>query len=66
MKLTAEQAEIINYVVEGQTNIQIAEEMGFSERSINRRLKKIFKIFGVENKPSLIREAMAMQYAELI
>jgi len=66
MGLTDEQKEIINLVVDGQTNIQIAEELGYCERSIKNRLKKIYKLFNVENRAGLIREAMAMHFADLI
>ena len=43
MHLTEEQKKIIGLVALKWTNSQIAEEVGFSEASIKRRLKVIYK-----------------------
>jgi len=57
-KLTMEQESIIKLVVQGRTNMQIAEELGYSERSIKRRLRAIYKAYSVDNRQSLVREAI--------
>ncbi len=46
---------IIKYVVDGKTNIEIAEEMSYSPASIKRRLKAIYKSYRVENRLELVK-----------
>jgi len=66
MKLTEEQKSIIELVVQGKTNAQIAEEMGYCERNVKKKLHKIYKTFKVENRAALITTYLSMKFAEYI
>lgn len=54
MQLTEEQKQIIRYVKQGLTNIEIAEEMGYSPDTIKKRLWLIYKLLNVKNRIDLI------------
>lgn len=57
MKLTELQKVILEELVNGSTNQQIAEKTGYSESSIKRKVKELFNVFNVKNKASLISKA---------
>lgn len=61
MKLNELQEKIIPLVVEGKKNIEIAEELGFSENWIAKNLKEVYKFFGVANRSSLVREVLSVK-----
>lgn len=48
--LTVRQREILNLVVEGKTNAQIAQELFLSEYTIKQHLRAAYKILGVRNR----------------
>lgn len=56
MGFTELQKEILHELINGSTNAQIAERIGYSESSIKRRIKELFKLFEVKNRISLVRE----------
>lgn len=58
MKLTEIQKVILEELVNGSTNQQIAEKTGYCERSIKRKIKHLFNTFDVKNRSSLVREAI--------
>lgn len=66
MKLTQEQIDILEQVVQGRTNMQIAEHLGYSERSVKRKLQKLFRFFKVENRAALATSYMATKFADWI
>lgn len=66
MKLSNTQKNVIKLVVQGLTNAQIAQELSFSEANIKKNLQKIYKSFKVQNRSSLVREALSAIYSELI
>ncbi len=54
MKLTEIQKVILEELINGGTNQQIADTTGYSESSIKRKVKELFN---VKNKASLISKA---------
>ncbi len=58
MKLTEIQKVILEELINGGTNQQIAEKTGYCERSIKRKIKHLFNTFDVKNRSSLVREAI--------
>jgi DNA-binding NarL/FixJ family response regulator len=58
MKLTEEQKDILEELISGSTNQQIADKTGYCERSIKRKIKHLFNTFNVKNRSSLVREAI--------
>lgn len=57
MKFTHTQKNILYELINGSTNAQIAENVGYSESSVKRRIKELFTIFSVNNRAALIRES---------
>lgn len=57
MKLTEIQKVILEELINGGTNQQIADTTGYSESSIKRKVKELFNVFNVKNKASLISKA---------
>ncbi len=57
MKLTEEQKVILEELISGSTNQQIADKIGYSESSIKRKVKELFNVFNVKNRASLISGA---------
>lgn len=66
MDITELQRNILQELLQGSTNSQIAEKVGYSERSINRKLKELCKMFKVTNRNSLIREVSIAKSRGLI
>lgn len=64
--LTDEQAKIISMIVNGKTNLEIAIELNISEAYVKKKIRKIFKLFNVRNRPELVREAVSLAYSEYI
>lgn len=56
MKLTEEESIIIDLISQGENNFYIAAELECSPSTINRRLRKIYRKFGVSNKIELLIE----------
>lgn len=61
MVLTDEQKMLVKLVSEGLTNIDIAEEMGYSPATVKLRLKALFKLFNVSNRVTLVNKAVCLQ-----
>ena len=57
MKLTEEQKVILEELISGSTNQQIADKIGYSESSIKRKVKELLNVFNVKNRASLISGA---------
>lgn len=57
MEFTQTQKNILYELINGSTNAQIAENVGYSESSVKRRIKELFTIFSVNNRAALIRES---------
>ena len=52
--ITEFQKRIIERVLDGKKNVEIAEELGYSENWIAKNLKKIYDFFEVKNRASFI------------
>lgn len=48
--------KIIVFILEEKTNIEMAEEIGYSLGAIKKRLAYLFKIYNVKTKVGLVRE----------
>jgi DNA-binding NarL/FixJ family response regulator len=49
---SARQQQILNGLVEGKTNYQLASELGYSVSTIRHETMRIFRILGVDNRKS--------------
>lgn len=56
MKLSDLEINIIGLVNKGLKNVEIAENLGYSEVYIKKILAKIYKKFKVKNKVELVRD----------
>ena len=56
--LTARQQQIVNAVLEGATNKQIAEHLQLSEQTVKNQLWKVYGKVGVANRLQLAVWAM--------
>ena len=56
--LTARQQQIVNAVLEGATNKQIAEHLQLSEQTVKNQLWKVYGKVGVTNRLQLAVWAM--------
>ena len=59
MLLTKEEYTIVCHVVNGLKNIEIAEEMGYSEATVKKRLTVIYGKMNVFNRFDLIRKILS-------
>lgn len=62
-KLSQEQKNVTNYLIKGYSNLEIAEEIGYSERTINRKLQEICKIYNVNNSKQLIIKLISDKFS---
>ena len=53
-KITNQEARVIQSVINGNTNINIANELNITERTVKTHLTRIFNKLGVDNKVQLI------------
>lgn len=58
MALTEEQKKIINCVIEGMTNIEIAELMGYCPDTIKMRLRKLYRTYNVQGRVGLVKRML--------
>jgi DNA-binding NarL/FixJ family response regulator len=54
--MSEEQEKIIKYIHAGMSNMEIAEELGYSESTIKKRITKIYKTFKVTSRLGLIKK----------
>ena len=59
MLLTKEEYTIVYHVVNGLKNVEIAEEMGYSEATVKKRLTVIYGKMNVFNRFDLIRKILS-------
>ena len=50
--------QVLNFVIEGKTTIEIAEEIGYSPSNIKKIIKKLFRYYNVAKRLDLVREAI--------
>lgn len=53
-KLSASEERVFRLIQEGKTNAEIAQELNYAEITIKKKVSRIFKAFGVNNRYSLI------------
>ena len=58
MKITEEQESILTLIVQEKSDIEIADEMGYSESTIRRRVKGLKKLFKVKTRAGLTKETI--------
>ncbi len=58
MYLSEEQKQIIKYVKAGFTNIEIAEELGYSPDTIKKKLCFLYRFFNVKGRANLVTKAI--------
>ncbi len=63
MKLTEIQKVILEELINGCTNQQIAEKISYSQRSTIRKIKNLCKLFNVNNRYELIKEGVIVKSA---
>lgn len=56
--------KVLKFVVDCKTNSEIAEEIGYTERHINRIVRKLFRHFGVKKRIELVKLYIISQYSE--
>ena len=50
--------EVIKYVIDGKSSIEIAEAIGYSVWAVKKILQSLYRRFGVNNRASLVREVI--------
>lgn len=65
MQLNETQKEIISLVIDGKSNKQIAEELNYSVDNVKKNLKYCFKYFKVNDRVSLVREALLLLHYDM-
>jgi len=58
--------QIIALVVDGRTNQEIADEVGYSIGYVKKTLQKAFEKWGVKNRQELVREYLKVAFGELV
>ncbi len=58
-RLTAREAEVLYWVVQGKTNRDIGDILGTSPRTVHKHLEHVFEKLGVETRTSAASMAMA-------
>jgi DNA-binding NarL/FixJ family response regulator len=58
LRLTAREAEVLYWVVQGKTNRDIADILGMSPRTVNKHLEHVFEKLGVETRTAAASVAM--------
>lgn len=56
MKATNEEKEIIQCIIMGKNNSEIAEEIGYSLGAVKKKINNIYKKFNVNSRVGLVRE----------
>lgn len=53
MNLTSEELKIIDLILNGLNNIEIAEILGYCESTIKKKISKIYKKFNISKRIEL-------------
>ena len=57
--LTKRETEVVENVIDGQTNQQISEDLYISEHTVKDHIRHIMQKMGVRNRTSIIRKVYA-------
>ncbi len=60
--LTDIEKRVLEGVVACKTNSEIAEEIGYTERHINRIVRKLFRFYGVKKRIELVKLIIISRY----
>lgn len=66
MKITEKQKQILELISQGKTNMEIAEEMHYSEANVKKNLQKLFKMFKVRNRAALGTTYLSIKFADWV
>ena len=58
MQLNNIEKKVLEMIIAGQGNMYIADEIGYSESTVKRIVKRLFNYFKVFKRVELVREAM--------
>lgn len=58
MILSDEENKILELLIKGKTNLEIADEIGYSEASVKKRLTKLYKRFQVTSRIELLNKLL--------
>ena len=61
-ELTDTELKVLKAVVDCKTNSEIAEEIGYTERHINRIVRKLFRLYNVRKRIELVKLYIISQY----
>jgi RNA polymerase sigma factor (sigma-70 family) len=56
--LTPRENQIMQRVVDGQTNKAIARDLGISQRTVEKHRQRVMNKLAIDNVPDLVRMAM--------
>ena len=59
--LTDREKDLIILVASGKTNYEIAENLNISYGTVKKLLRKLFKIFNVQNRTQLVFATLKLQ-----
>lgn len=62
--LTEIEQQVLDYVVDCKTNIQIAEEIGYSEAQVKRIIKRLFKRTKTSCRLELVKFYIISQFEQ--
>lgn len=65
MKLNETQKEISRLVVEGKSNKEIADSLGYSVGNVKKNLQICFKYFKVKDRVGLVREYLLLLHYDM-
>ncbi len=65
MKLNDIQKEIIGLVVQGKSNKEIADQLGYSVENVKKNLRVCFKYFKVKDRVGLTREYLLLVHYDI-
>ena len=61
IELTDIQKNILNKIIEGKSNFDIAFDLDYSESFIKKQIRILFKKFKVSKRVELVREALILK-----
>lgn len=61
IKLNKELTQILELVAVGKSNKEISVQLGYSERTIKRRITELFNLYKVNNRLLLAQEYLLQQ-----
>jgi DNA-binding NarL/FixJ family response regulator len=63
--LTRRELDVVNLLVKGQKNSQIASALFISEYTVDNHLKSIYRKMSVKNRTSLVYSLLQMDHSDI-